>query len=242
MDELLNYLRELNMTSMILRILLAMLMGGVIGLEREKKRQPAGFRTYMLVAMGAALTLILSQYLDLMLSTAWGDAYEIVGRRTDVVRLAARVISGIGFIGTGTIMITAHSEVKGLTTASCLWASACMGLAVGAGFYECVMVSFVLILLCMTFLPMVEKAILSNARNMNIYIEMDSIENVANIVNRMKAKDISLYDVELNREKNELNSTTISAVFMIRLPRRMHHADVLARLSTLDGIVAIEET
>lgn len=230
------------MTSMLLRIVLAMLMGGVIGLDREKKHRPAGFRTYMLVALGASVTMILSQYMNLMLFSELRDAYEVVGQRTDVVRFGAQVINGIGFIGTGTILVTAHSEVKGLTTASCLWASACMGLAVGAGFYECVLVSFILILLCMKFLPMVEKAILNNARNMNIYIEMDSIENMADIVNRMKAKGISFYDVDLSREKNELTAAKVSALFMIRLPRRMHHTDVLARLSTLDGIVAIKET
>ena len=122
-------LRELNLGSMMLRILLAMLMGGVIGFDREQKHRPAGFRTYMLVAVGAAATAILSQYLDTMLNTFWADAYEIVGRRTDVVRLGARVISGIGFIGTDSILVTERKEVKGLTTACCLWASACMGLA-----------------------------------------------------------------------------------------------------------------
>ena len=135
MEHCLIYLRELNMASMMLRIVLAMLMGGLIGLDRERKNRPAGFRTYMLVAIAAASTQILSQYLDLMLDTQWAEAYAIVGRRTDVVRLGARIVSGVGFIGTGTILLTERQEVKGLTTASCLWASACMGLAIGAGFY-----------------------------------------------------------------------------------------------------------
>ena len=84
-----------------------------------------------------------------MLDTQWAEARAIVGNRTDVVRLGAQIVSGVGFIGTGTILLTERQEVKGLTTASCLWASACMGLAIGAGFYECVIVGIVLVVLVM---------------------------------------------------------------------------------------------
>lgn len=100
MENYLDYLRQLNFESMALRIILAMIMGGVIGYERELKHRPAGFRTYMLVALGSAVTVILSQYLDLMLSTGWADSLREnqVGNRTDVVRIGAQVINGIGFI------------------------------------------------------------------------------------------------------------------------------------------------
>lgn len=130
MENYLDYLRQLNFESMALRIILAMIMGGVIGYERELKHRPAGFRTYMLVALGSAVTVILSQYLDLMLSTGWADSLREnqVGNRTDVVRIGAQVINGIGFIGAGTILVTSRNEVKGLTTAAGLWASACMAL------------------------------------------------------------------------------------------------------------------
>ena len=178
MFEKLTALRELNLWSMMLRVFLAMLMGGVIGLDREKKGRPAGFRTYMLVSMGAAATAVLSQYLDLMLSTLWAEDFAAVGNMTDVVRLSAQVISGVGFIGTGTIMVTARHEVKGLTTASCLWASACMGLAIGAGFYECMVIGFILILLSIRVLPRLERWIVERARNMNIFVETDSAEEI----------------------------------------------------------------
>ena len=118
MEKYFWFFRELNIWSMMLRMLLAMLVGGVIGFERERKGRAAGFRTYMLVALGAALTVILSQYLDMMLNTFMKDAYDIVGRRTDVVRLGTRVVSGVGFLGAGTIIVTGKQEVKGLTTAA----------------------------------------------------------------------------------------------------------------------------
>ena len=228
------------MTSMILRIVLALLMGGLIGMERERKRRPAGFRTYMLVALGAALTVMLSQYLDYMLNNPWADIAASIGIKTDVSRFGAQVINGVGFLGAGTIIVTGRQEVKGLTTAAGLWASACMGLAIGAGFYECMIVGFVLIFLCMRLLPAIENAVMARARNMNIYIEMDSVENVGAIVNILKANDMTLFDVEIDKEQHE-HLSQINAVFSVRLPHKEEHTEILAKLSTIDGIITIEE-
>ena len=139
MGDWISYLRELNMASLLLRLILAMLCGGLLGLERGRKRRPAGSRTYMLVCLGAALTMVLSQYEYVMLTTEWADVSTELGIRTDVARFGAQVVNGIGFLGAGTIMITGRQQIKGLTTAAGLWASACMGLAIGAGFYESVL-------------------------------------------------------------------------------------------------------
>ena len=224
----------------MLRIVLALLMGGLIGMERERKRRPAGFRTYMLVALGAALTVMLSQYLDYMLNNPWADIAASIGIKTDVSRFGAQVINGVGFLGAGTIIVTGRQEVKGLTTAAGLWASACMGLAIGAGFYECMIVGFVLIFLCMRLLPAIENAVMARARNMNIYIEMDSVENVGAIVNVLKANDMTLFDVEIDKEQHE-HLSQINAVFSVRLPHKEEHTEILAKLSTIEGIITIEE-
>ena len=239
MFEKLTALRELNLWSMMLRVFLAMLMGGVIGLDREKRGRPAGFRTYMLVAMGAAATAILGQYLDLMLNTQWAEDFAAVGRRTDVVRLGARVISGVGFIGTGTIMVTARHEVKGLTTASCLWASACMGLAIGAGFYECMVIGFVLILLSIQVLPHLERWIVERARNMNIFVETDSAEHLSQIIRAMKDAGLTLFEMEIDR--GDTGAGSLCGNFSVRLGPHQQHTQVLARLSTLEGVLAVEE-
>ena len=220
---------------MMLRIILALLMGGLIGMERERKRRPAGFRTYMLVALGAALTVMLSQYLDYMLNNPWAEINASIGVKADVSRFGAQVINGVGFLGAGTIIVTGRQEVKGLTTAAGLWASACMGLAIGAGFYECMLVGFLLIFLCMRILPFIAKA-----RNMNVYVEMDSVENVGTIVNLIKSENITLYDVEIDKEQHE-HLTQINAVFSLHLPHKENHTEILAKLSTLDGIITIEE-
>ncbi len=239
MYELLYYLRELNIHSLLLRLALALLVGGMIGLERERKRRPAGFRTYMLVSLGAALTMILGQYYSLMLDTLWQSSTGL-GNRVDVARFGAQVINGVGFLGAGTIIVTGRQQVKGLTTAAGLWASACMGLAVGAGFYECVLVGFALIVFSMKLLPGIERAILSRARNINVHIEMDNIEIFGNVVNRLKAEGLSLYDMEIEKQQQESGSQ-INALFSLRMPRKMQHAEVMAALSTIDGIRSIEE-
>ncbi len=240
MTECLNYLRELNMPSMVLRVFLAVMMGGIIGLDRERKHRPAGFRTYMLIALGAACTQILSQYLELMLSTSWALDLPNVNKHTDIVRLGTQVVTGVGFIATGTILVTERHEVKGLTTASCLWASACLGLACGAGFYEGVFVGWALIVVIMKLLPLVEEPFLSRSLNMNLYVEMDSVENLGEIVTHLRSGNIRIYDVELGKiEQN--NRTHIKALFNIRLPHRSPHTTLLTSLAMLEGIIAIDE-
>lgn len=240
MEHCLTYLRELNMASMMLRVFLAMLMGGLIGLERERKNRPAGFRTYMLVALAAASTQILSQYLGLMLQTQWAEAYAAIGQRTDAVRLGAQIVSGVGFIGTGTILLTERQEVKGLTTASCLWASACMGLAIGAGFYECLIVGIILIVLVLQIFPLVDDNILATCRNMNFYVEMDSIEYLGTVVNCVKSRDVRIYDVDIGKVEQN-GEQHVRGLFSVKLPKRGPHTELLATIATIDGIVAIEE-
>ena len=225
---------------MMLRIVLAMLVGGVIGMDRERKGRAAGFRTYILVALGAAITVILSQYLDQMLNSFMRDAYDVVKRRTDVVRLGTRVISGVGFLAAGTIIVTGKQEVKGLTTAAGLWASACMGLAVGAGFIECVLVSFLLIILSIRVLPAVETLILNRSRNMLLYVETENILQLSAIINYIKREDIRIFSLEINRDSPE-PIEGVSAVLDIRLPIHLYHAELVAALSTLTGVISIDE-
>ena len=215
-----------------LRMLCAMLIGVVIGTEREYTHRPAGMRTHMLVSLGACAVMVTSQALFYQ--------YRIYGATPDPARLSAQVIAGVGFLGAGTIIVTGRQEVKGLTTAAGLWASACMGLAIGAGFYECMLVGFLLIELCMRVLPFIENWIMAKARNLNIYIEMDSIENLGNIVARMKAEKILIYDVEIDKEQTA-HMSQINALFSVRLPKKQQHTEILAKLSMLDGIISIEE-
>ena len=236
----LDILRELNMDSIILRLLLAMLFGGLIGLERGRKRRPAGFRTYMLVCLGAALTMMLGQYEYEMLNGYWASVGVDKLLRTDISRFGAQVINGIGFLGAGTVIVTGRQEVKGLTTAAGLWASACMGLSIGAGFYECVILAFILIFLTMRLLPAVEAIMLEKARNMNLYVEFRSMDDIGKILDRIKAQNVQIYEVELEHGREE-RSRNPSAIFSLRLPQRQAHTHVLAAISDLDCIYTIDE-
>ena len=142
-----DVLVKLDMTSLTafnipLRLLLVVLFSGTLGWERTAKRRGAGIRTYIIVSLGAALTMMTSQFLKDYVA----DGY------TDLSRLGAQVISGIGFIGAGTIMFNGFKQVKGITTAAGLWASACMGLAMGAGFVYGALIVWVLMFLVMTVL------------------------------------------------------------------------------------------
>ena len=215
MLECFDALRELNTVSVLFRLALAMFFGGLIGLERGRKRRAAGFRTYMLVSLGAALTMLLGQYNFLMLETDWATLAAELGVKTDVSRFGAQVINGIGFLGAGTIIVTNRQEVKGLTTAAGLWASACMGLATGAGFYECVLLAFLLIFLAIRLLPWVESFIVENAWNMNIYVDFESLDDVGKIITRIKEQDVHIYEVDIDHGRGEITRHP-SAVFTIR--------------------------
>ena len=236
----LDYFRQLNFASVLLRLVLAMLLGGMIGLERGRKHRAAGFRTYMLVCLGSALTSIMSQYLFVQLGTVWAEIAATTGKQVDVSRFGAKVYSGIGFLAAGTIIVTGRQEVKGLTTAAGLWASACMGIAIGAGFYECVIIAFVLMFLCIHFLPMVEVYLLENARNMNIYVELKSLDEIGTLLTRVKAQGVQIYSVEIDRGGEEHHRYP-SAVLSVRLENHQQHPQVLAALSEVKGVTMIDE-
>ena len=224
----------------LLRLGVAMFCGGVIGLERGRKRRPAGFRTHMLVCIGAALAMLTSQYLAMMVTSHWDTLVSFTGQHnTDASRLGAQVINGIGFLGAGTIIVTGRQEVKGLTTAAGLWASACMGLCIGAGFVEGAFVGCILISLTIIVFSRLERVIISRTRNINLFIEFEHVDDLGKIISTIKAQDIRIFDVEMR--KNDEKRTIPSAVFSIRLPKRMRHTKVMAVLAGVEGIRTIEE-
>lgn len=224
--------RELSFSSVLLRLTLAALLGGAIGLERGRKNRPAGFRTYMLVCMGATLTMILGQYTDVVALAQ--------GQRTDVTRIGAQVINGIGFLGAGTILVTEKQQVKGLTTAAGLWASACMGLALGAGFYECVLLAFFLIVMTVLLLPKIEAYLIEKSRNMDIYVEFSEMEGIHRMIDYLKKQNVQIYEVEVNRTEHASGNLP-SAVFSIRLEKKQTHTRMIEQLARLDALHSIKE-
>ena len=226
--KIMTVLTEPNLCSTLVRLTLAVFCGGILGLERVKKRRPAGFRTYMLVCVGAALTMIISQYIASR------------GQTTDVSRLGAQVINGVGFLGAGTIIVTGKQQIKGLTTAAGLWAAACMGLAIGAGFYLGALIGCLAIYLTISVLRMLEDWIMASARNMNIYIEFTETDDIGETIERLKKLNVKIFDIEITKIRSA-DGLPPSAILAIRLPRKAKHSDIMAAVSAVKGIQTVEE-
>ena len=183
------YLEDLNLVSIILRLTMAVIFGGIIGYGRERERRPAGLRTHILVSIGATLAMITNIYMC-----------KIYNGYTDPTRLGAQVISGIGFLGAGTIIVTGKNKVRGLTTAAGLWACACMGLAIGAGFYSgaiigCLFISAVTVTVA---LANIDKKINRNSRNITLYILVNSTTAASRLLQDIQSKNVKISDIEIS--------------------------------------------
>ena len=231
MSEFLNCIRfaeGFNMWGAVLRMFLAMVCGGVIGIEREYKRRPAGFRTHILICLGASLTTLTSQYLYLEMQ--WF---------TDLARLGAQVIAGMGFIGAGTIIVTKRRQVKGLTTAAGLFVSAIVGLAVGAGYVEAALIATALILIIELLLSRFEYFIMSTSRNINLYVEYKENQSLIDMTEYMRTHKVGVIDLQIT--KSGAASQNPCAIFSLDLPKKLSHDKLMTALSGVSGVVSVEE-
>lgn len=233
-------LRTFSLASVCFRMVLAMLLGGLLGINRTRKGQAAGLRTYMFVSLGAVLTMLLSQYSVYMFSTRWADVVKEVGIRLDVVRQSAKVVDGIGFIGAGSILLTAKNEVKGITTAAGLFASACIGFATGAGFYECILIAFVIIFISMAYLPKVEDVIINNSKFLNLYIEMSSLAHLNEVLKIIKQKSINVREMDVSYGEIERNINPSCTLFL-DLPNKNCREMIIKELNKMKHVLGIEE-
>lgn len=231
---------DLSATSLLVRLLLSMAFGGLIGLERGTRRKTAGFRTYMLVCLGSTLTMLLGQYQSYMLDTAWVQTAAEIGVRTDISRFSAQVVNGIGFLGAGTIIVTGRQQVKGLTTAAALWASACMGLVIGAGYYTCVAIGFALLMLCVVLLNYLELYLVQTSRYMNLYIEFESANEIRAISCCLRELGACIYDIDLDWGKKG-NNQYPSVVLAMRITGRESHAQFIHALFSRTNVRRINE-
>lgn len=155
---------------------------------------------------------------------------------TDIGRLGAQVIAGIGFIGAGTIIVTKRRQVKGLTTAAGLWTCAIIGLAIGAGYFEAALLSTIIILLAEIFFSRFEYWVLENAKNINIYVEYTGNENLDSVIRLLKSYRIVIIDLEIT--KSGVNSC---AIFQLQLPKKVSHDKIMTSISASEGIISVEE-
>ena len=217
-------LRELTLLSVPVRLLAVVIASGIIGLERGLKNRAAGFRTYMLVSIGACMIMMINQY-----------AYQFYGVG-DPVRMGAQVISGIGFLGAGTILREGFS-VKGLTTAASLWAVSCIGLAVGSGYYIGAFITTIVIYLTLnTF----KRFILRGNPSKNIYIEAENMtKQAADVGAIIKRYGGNLHTLEIlyadsNSSKRKSDSIVMKAVVFPRDEEGLNMT--ISAIRALDGI------
>ena len=228
MSEFIQVIKGTDIIGVAVRLFLAVLCGGLIGLERESKRRSAGFRTHTLICIGATLTTLTGQYL---LSR---------GLYTDPARLGAQVIAGMGFIGAGAIIVTSRRQVKGLTTAAGLWSSAIIGLAIGTGYYEAALIAVALVLFSEIILSKLEYFIISTARSMNIYVEFSEIENLNAIVDEVKKHNMTIVDVEITKSRPSQGMRP-SAILALHFKKKIPHENVMTFISEVPGVTSVEE-
>ncbi len=210
-----------------LKLFLAALLGGVVGIERENKKRAAGLRTHVLVSLGSALVMITSEYI-------FNQYHGVVN--LDPARLGAQVISGIGFLGAGTI-IKQGVSVKGLTTAASLWTVACIGLATGAGFYTAAIMTAAIVTITLVVLSKFEKILAGKNINPEITVKLDNkpgkLGEVASHIGKSGA-NITNVDIE------EDDESFLHVRFTLKLPKGLSRSDVVVDLKTLTGVSIIE--
>lgn len=221
-------LREITYLSVALRITAAFLMGGILGWERERRSRAAGLRTYMLVCVGACIIMLTNQYIYQFFKTG------------DPVRMGAQVVSGIGFLGAGTIVVTKQNQIKGLTTAAGLWAAAAVGLALGIGFYEAAVIGGLLIFLILTAVHTLDSHIRKNAQRVALYAEVENKMNVAQIARGIRDLGVEITSIQLDDEY--VPSADIRAlVVVLRKNKKIKREDLLLDIQKIEGVVYIEE-
>lgn len=228
LEQVMEVLQEINAVSITIRLGLAILFGGIIGYDRGKKRRPAGFRTHILVCIGSALVMMTSQYVT-----------EAMHYNSDPTRMGAQVVSGIGFLGVGTILITSKQQVKGLTTAAGLWASACMGLAIGIGFYEGAILGGAAILGSMTILHRFDGMVMSKTRLIELYVELDSVRGISAVFELLHNNEIEITNVEIL--KTRTTEDHIGIFLSIKQKVKNDHHMLVSLLSTVKEIILVEE-
>lgn len=219
-------LQHLTSQAVVLRFLLSILFGGVVGMERTRKRRAAGFRTHILVCLGATCVMMTGQFM-----------FENMGG-TDPARLGAQVISGIGFLGAGTILVTGAHQIKGLTTAASLWASACMGLALGIGFYFGAFMMCIAIFAVMTLFNVVQNRYIERTNALRVYALFEAPHNVNEFLEICRQKDVFVDDFEPTRSPV---GNSVAMLFMLHIDDKRSHEEVVDMLSECSGLVAIEE-
>jgi len=223
-----NTIRDLTLLAVLIRSFLATVLGGLIGLERGMKNRPAGMRTYMLVSLGAAMVMMTNQYISQVFGTG------------DPARMAAQVVSGIGFLGAGTIIVTSRSQIKGLTTAAGLWAAAAMGLAIGIGFYEAALIGSALVYFILSLLHEFDDHMRKRTRQMEAYIELKEHVPLGDFIRYVRENNIVSSNIQIQNDPGQ-GEGNVAFVVTIKGTSKQTHEELLRTIRSMEGLAYMEE-
>ncbi|MCI8822688.1 MAG: MgtC/SapB family protein [Lachnospiraceae bacterium] len=214
-----------TLRNIVIRLVTAMALGGLIGIDRGAKRRGGGARTDSAVCIGAALVMMTGQYIEIR----WPGL-------ADISRMASQVVSGVGFLGAGSILVSGH-QVKGLTSAAGIWLSACIGLAVGIGFVDGAVLATLVLLAGLHLLPLLEEKIYQYSRYVILYVEADEGGASAEFLHHLKMDGckVDRFDVD---KSGGMQSFTILTT--IRLPKDLNRDEYIEELSRMRGIHSID--
>jgi len=207
-------LREVTLLGVVIRIVVSFVLGGLLGMERGLKQRPAGLRTYMLVCVGACMIMLTNEYI-----------VQVYGSG-DPSRMGAQVVSGIGFLGAGTIIVTRRSQIKGLTTAAGLWAAAAVGLATGIGFYEAAIIGAVVIFMTLSVLSNLDNRMHRKTDHFEAYVELPPTVSLGLLMDTLQACGVHVEDVHLDAHQ-PLTDESRSFLLEVTTQKRFTRAELL---------------
>ncbi len=217
---------EWTLQNVFIRIMMSVLLGCLIGLDRGAKRRGTGARTSFVICLASTLVMLTAQYIDIMFPG-----------KSDLSRMAAQVISGVGFLGVGTIIISKH-QVKGLTTAASLWSCACIGLATGIGLIDVAVLVTFLMLLMLHVLPIIEHHVYKKSKYFGLYIELEGNEFITSILEACKQENIQIEDFDIINSKAKGQS--LSLIATIRIPDTKKTDYYLNILENTEGVISLD--
>lgn len=228
MTGFLEIMKGWTMASIVIRLLAAVIAGGIIGFDRAMKRRGAGMKTHVLVCLGATLVMMTGQFIQIN--------YE---GNMDVARLGAQVISGVGFLGVGTIIVTGRNQVRGLTTAAGLWTCACIGLAIGIGFIDGAFLALALVVFSFKILTKVDGWIERYAKSYELYLEFPTNKCVSAFISEMHEQGIKISNFEIGKSK--IKGEGPNALVCIEVKEKKRRITILDEIRKMECVKYVEE-
>lgn len=222
-----DYFIEWNAQNIFIRITVSFIIGIAIGLDRGAKRRGGGARTTLTVCLGATMVMLLEQYLE-----------QIYGSQVNITRIAAQVVSGVGFLGAGSILLSGH-QIKGLTSAASIWTCACIGLAAGIGFLDGAVILTLFWLTGLHIVPFIEARFYKHSRYLTLYIELEDGKAITNVSRKLKETPCQIDTFDVDKPKAKGQQYQVMTTF--KIPNHTDKEAFVRAIQNLKGVSSVTE-